>query len=230
MNEKIIAMSLGGSIVFPDGEPDAMFLKQFRKFVLEEIKKEGRKFLIVVGGGRLCRLYNEVASKVTNVTQEDKDWLGIHVTRLNAQLLRTIFYDVADPVVIHKPGEIKELKYPVTIGAGWKPGNSTDLGTVQLALSYGVKIVINSSKPTHVYDKDPSRYKNAKPLEKLTWKEYKKLIPQKWTPGANLPFDPIATKFAEKEKMTVIILNGQNLSNLKSLLHNKPFIGTTISP
>ena len=86
---KTVIIALGGSIVFPD-QIDWDFLRRFRSFVLREIKK-GRRFVIVSGGGRLSRIYQEAAGKVVKVTNEDKDWLGIHATRINAHLLRTIF-------------------------------------------------------------------------------------------------------------------------------------------
>ena len=46
---------------------------------------------------------------MSRVTDEDKDWIGIHATRLNAHLLRTIFRDVADPVVIDIRGKSKSF-------------------------------------------------------------------------------------------------------------------------
>ena len=56
--------------------------------------------MLVVGGGALARQFQDAAGIVTKVNDEDKDWIGIHSTRLNAHLLRTIFRDVADPVII----------------------------------------------------------------------------------------------------------------------------------
>ena len=44
----------------------------------------------------------------------------------------------------------------------------------------------------------------------------------------NAPFDPIASKMAEEEKMEVAIMNGRNLKNLEDYLEGKRFKGTSI--
>ena len=49
-----------------------------------------------------------------------------------------------------------------------------------------------------------------------------------WTPGMNLPFDPIASKLAADLGVTVKILDGKNLDNLARALDGKSFVGTTI--
>ena len=104
---KTVVVALGGSIVHPDGI-DVVFLKKFKKFITPFIKN-GTKFVFVVGGGTLSRRFQEAAERVTKVTDEDKDWIGIHATRLNAHLLRTIFRDVADPVIIDIRGRLTKL-------------------------------------------------------------------------------------------------------------------------
>jgi uridylate kinase len=162
------------------------------------------------------------------VPDEDKDWLGIHATRLNAQLLRTIFRDVADPVVIDSHDNAKDLKYPVTIASGWRPGWSTDYIAAALAVEFGAKEFIVAGKPSHVYDKDPSVYKNAKPTSEISWKDYRKLIPKKWTPGFKSPVDPVAAKLADERGVAAIIINGKDLKNFGDLLNNRKFKGTIV--
>ena len=88
------------------------------------------------------------------MTDEDKDWIGIHATRLNAHLLRTIFRDVADPVVIDIRGKIKKLRAPMTIASGWRPGWSTDYVAMRIAADFGVHEAVIAGKPAHVYNKD----------------------------------------------------------------------------
>ena len=44
-----------------------------------------------------------------------------------------------------------------------------------------------------------------------------------------VPFDPIASKMAEKMKITVIIARGTNLKNLENILLDKKFKGTIIA-
>ena len=146
---KTVVVALGGSIVHPDGI-DTRFLKNFKRFLATHLKN-GTRFVLVLGGGALARRFQEAAQAVTKVSDEDKDWIGIHATRLNAHLLRTIFRDVADPVIIDARGKLPKLKYPVTIAAGWRPGWSTDYVAMQLAADFGAPEAIIAGKPSHVY-------------------------------------------------------------------------------
>jgi len=223
---KTIVVALGGSIIYPDNI-DYKFLKNFKKFLTPWIKK-GKRFVIVTGGGRLSRTYQFAAEKIGRITNEDKDWLGIHATRSNAHLLRTVFRGVADPIVIDARHRIKKLKHPITIASGWRPGWSTDYVAVALAVDFGVKDIIVAGRPSYVYDKDHAIHKNAKPLRELSWEHYKKIIPRKWTPGAHTPVDPVAARLADKERLRVVVINGSNLENFSKLLSGKEFRGTMI--
>lgn len=219
-------ISLGGSLVVPE-EIDVAFLKGFRNLILSHVKK-GRRFIIIVGGGKVCRKYQKAASQITNLAREDLDWLGIHSTRLNAHLLRTIFRDVAHPVIIKNPTERIQTNKPVIIAAGWKPGCSTDYDAVMLAKNFKVRAVLNLSDIDYVYDNDPDTHRDAKPIKRMSWKDFRKMFGSEWSPGLNAPFDPVASREAQKLGLRAVIVNGRNISNLRRLLEEKEFIGTVI--
>ena len=80
----------------------------------------------------------------------------------------------------------------------------------------------------YIYDKDPKLFKDAKPIKKTSWKEFRKILPKNWSPGLNSPFDPIAAKEAEKLNIEVASLDGKNLDNFERYLNNLNFIGTII--
>lgn len=225
--KNIFVISLGGSIVCPNGV-DIGFLKKFKKLTDEQIKR-GARFVLVIGGGRISREYQKAAGSISKVVDEDKDWIGIHATRLNAHLLRTIFRNICDPVIIDSKEKIKPLRYPITIGAGWRPGWSTDYVSVAIAKGLGVDQVIFAGKPDYVYNKDNQKFKDAKPFTILSWKEYEKLIPKKWSPGFHSPVDPVATRLAKSSGIAGIIVGGRDLKNFKDLLNEKKFKGTVIS-
>ncbi len=224
---KTVVVALGGSIVYPEGI-DIQFLREFKKFVFS-LTSKGERFVLVVGGGSVARTYIEAASKVTNLTDEDMDWLGIHATRTNAHLVRAVFKDIANPVVIDTRGKIGKLTYPVTVASGWQPGWSTDYVAMALAEDFRVPEIVVSGKPAYVYDKDPREYKNAKPFREISWKEYRKLIPKKWSPGSHAPVDPVAARLGEKAGINALIMNGKDMKNFKSLILGKEFKGTIIS-
>ncbi len=220
-----IIISLGGSLIVPE-EIDVSFLKSFHSLILDFIKK-GNKVAIIAGGGKTCRKYQAAAGAIVNVSPEDLDWLGIHATRLNAQLLRTIFRAYSKPQVIKNPAKAIDFKESILIGSGWKPGCSTDKDAVLLAENLGIKTLINLTNVTQVYNKDPKKHNDAKPLDKISWKQMQSIVGTKWSPGLNMPFDPVATKLASKLGLKVVIL-GPCLNNLKSFLENKQFKGTVI--
>lgn len=223
---QLTIIALGGSIMVP-GEIDHNFLINFKTFI-ELYTNKGFHFVIVAGGGKVARNYQEAAEKVIDVGDEDKDWLGIHATRLNAHLLRTIFRDIADPFVIDSRGKIIKIEFPVTIASGWQPGWSTDYIATCLAVDFDTNKIIIAGKPDHVYDKDNQKYPDAKPLPKLTWSQYRQLIPDKWTPGFSSPVDPIAAKLAEEHHVQATIINGHDLINFAKVLDEKEFVGTVI--
>lgn len=224
---KPIVLSVGGSLVVPNGGPDAKFLKKFDDLISAEVKK-GRKFVIVVGGGKTARHYIDAARKVHKVRPEDLDWMGIHATRLNGHLLRTIFRKFAHPVVINNPMRTpKKWQGKILVAAGWKPGWSTDYVACRIAKRLGVKTVVNASNINYVYDKDPSRYKNAKPIKEMDWREYRKMVGDDWDPGLSAPFDPVASKFCHRHGMEVAVVSGQ-VRNLAKVIRGEDFKGSLL--
>lgn len=227
MPARPIVISLGGSIVVPPKGIDVAYLAEFRRLILREIRN-GVRVILVVGGGSTARAYQAAAAEVTRLEHEDLDWLGIHATRLNAHLLRTVFRDQAQHVVVKNPMRRIVWNRPMLIAAGWKPGRSTDDIAVRLAKRYGASRVINLTNIDAVYDKDPRTHRDAKPLSDLTWAAFRKIVGGKWVPGANAPFDPVASRLAAKWGLEVVIAKGTDLKNLKAILEGKAFRGTRI--
>jgi uridylate kinase len=115
------------------------------------------------------------------------------------------------------------------VAAGYRPGNSTDYIAVLLAKHFDVKKIANLSNIDNVYDKDPRKFADAKKIKEINWGDFQKIVGDTWDPGANVPFDPIASKLAAKEGMEVVILNGKKLGNFQKYLDGEKFSGTIIS-
>lgn len=230
VNPNRILLSLGGSLVVPDGGVDTAFLSEFNLLIRKWVDL-GYGFIIVVGGGKLARNYRDAGKEIIGqeLTVDDLDWLGIHATRLNAHLIRTIFRDVAHPRIVDDYAIIIKPEEPVLVGAGWKPGFSTDFDAVILAEDYQIKRLINMSNIDHVYTADPKIDPNATPIERISWRDYRKMIGSEWKPGMNAPFDPVASRKAQGLRLKVQILNGKNLDNLEKCFSGEEFTGTTIS-
>jgi uridylate kinase len=223
---KLFIISLGGSLINP-GEVNAAFLKNFRTLINSQTKK-GSRFILITGGGALCRHYQQALKQVAKPSPSSLDWLGIFSTRLNAQLVRLSFGKLAHPVIVEDPNKKVNFREKILVAGGWMPGRSTDDDAVRLAKIYGAKTVINLSNIDFVYTKDPKKFKDAVKIEKISWKNFRKIVGNKWDPGKNAPFDPTAAKLAQSLNLKVIIANGKNLENLQNLLEGKNFKGTII--
>ncbi len=211
-------------------EIDWKFVKNFKKVIEKYIKKK-YKFIIITGGGKTARKYIEAAAKMENITDDDKDWIGIHATRMNAHFIRTVFRKHAHPRINKNPHGMEDFynfKESILVAAGWRPGFSTDYDAVIIAKYFKVKHIINFSNINYVFDKDPKKYKNAKPIKNISWKNFRKMVGSKWSPGLNAPFDPIASKLAAESGLEVTIMNGKKLKNLENYLEGRKFKGTLI--
>ncbi|MFH1400164.1 MAG: UMP kinase, partial [Nanoarchaeota archaeon] len=172
--------------------------------------------------------YQEAASATTTLAQEDVDWLGIHATRINAHLLRSILRDHAEAKIVTDPSKEVHMRKPILIAAGWKPGWSTDYCATMLATQVGAKSIINLSNIDHVYDKDPRKYKTAKPLLEVSWIAFRNIIPSTWSPGMNTPFDPVAARLAQRNHLEVAIINGAHLGRMQEYIRTGRTVGTII--
>ncbi len=229
-SENLFVISVGGSLIFPNDAINIRFLSEFTA-TIKEFVNEGYSFGLVTGGGQLTRHYQNVVKELNpSVTSETMDEVGIVPTKLNATAIIAILGEIAYPEVIPNPTDIPKnaKQFKVMVTAGWKPGASTDYDAVLLAFSLGVKTVINLSNIDYVYDSDPRKNKDAKPRKTMSWTEFENLYQGEWKPGLNLPFDPIAAKFAKENSMKVIVCNGNDSKNLKDIIKGREFKGTVI--
>ncbi len=226
MSETVI-ISLGGSMIVPDAI-DVPFLKEFKKLILSQVA-EGKKFVIVCGGGGTNRRYNEAAKELTEPSNEDLDWIGISTIMLNAELLRVIFGQDAHEKTLADLSQPIPTGRPIVIGGALEPGHSSDLDAVMAAKNIGAQKIINLSNIDYVYESDPRANPGAKKFEKISWAEYRELIPKEWTSRLSSPFDPIASRLAEEQGIQVVIMNGKPVANLENYLNGGEFKGTIIS-
>jgi uridylate kinase len=225
-DSKYIIISLGGSLIVPD-EIDTQFIQSFSSMIKGFIEK-GFKFVFIVGGGKICRKYQDALVQIGNTERKDIDWLGIYVTHLNAQLVRLSMSEFSYENIVTDMGKLPATEKPIIVGAGHEPGASTDLNAVFAAEKVGAKIVINLSNIDYAYNKDPKEFPDAIKIEQSSWVDFRKILPVEWSPGLNAPFDPIAAAKAESLGLEVVIMNGKNLSNIENYLNGEAFVGTVI--
>ena len=227
MKKRLIILSLGGSLIVPD-KVDTSYLKQFKKTILKNTKKH--KFIIVCGGGSIARKYISALREI-HVNEKLQSFAGIGSTRMNARFMN-FFFNIDSPKGI--PHTIKILKKQIKnrdivfCGAlEYKPNQTSDSTTAELAKILKTDF-INLTNVPGLYNKNPKKFKNAKFISKITWKEFFKLANKsKFTPGQHFVLDQTAAKIIMEHKIPTYII-GKNLNQLDNLLKNKKFKGTTI--
>jgi uridylate kinase len=231
----VTVISLGGSLIAPAEAPERVdwhFLADFKKLAEQHLfAEEKRKLILVCGGGSLARDYQNAYRHVMGgIKDEDLDWIGIAATRVNGELVRRIFRQWCVEDLVTDPTAVSVFAGRVIVAAGWKPGFSTDYDATVLAQRFSADTVVNLSDVPRVYTDDPRKNPAAKPLERVTWSEFRSICGGEWVPGKNAPFDPMAARLAEESHIRVIVAEGRDLANLKSIIEGKSFTGTTIGP
>lgn len=235
-------LSLGGSIVAPEG-PDPAFLSSFMSLVRDHLSVDPeRRLILVVGGGGPARAWQR-AYRDASVAREARagheqggddhdaqDWIGIMATRLNAQLVKALLGPLSPQDVTTDPTSLSIFMGRVLVAAGWKPGFSTDYDAVLLAERFGAKRVLNLSNIAKVYTADPRVDPAARPIDAISWAGFRAIVGDEWSPGKNVPFDPVATRKAAELGLSVICAAGRDLDNLRRILEGESFVGTTIGP
>lgn len=227
-------LSVGGSIIVPE-KPDTEFLGKFVSMCTAWLDEDkSRRLILVAGGGAPARVYQNAYGEVVAATGKKADvnaadWIGIMATRINAQLLKACFGDYCKNDVVYNP-TVEDLSFDgqVLVASGWKPGFSTDTDAVYLGEKFDGKVIVNLSNIEKVYTDDPRKNPDAKPLDNISWEDFRKMVGDEWTPGKNCPFDPIASKKASELGMKVICAGGKNIENIKAILNDEDFVGTTI--
>jgi len=227
--KKVIVLSLGGSLIIPK-DIDVKFLRAFRNVLGQYTKKY--KFVIVCGGGSTAREYIRGLGKENSKKKEfHQGLLGISATRLNARFMAYFFGNDANKGI---PRDMKEVKNMLRIydivfcGAlRYARSETSDATSAKLANFFNTEF-INLTNVTGLYNKNPSKYKNAKLISKISWKDFNKMAnPLGFRPGQHFILDQTAAKIIKKHKIPTYIL-GQNLKNLNAVLNEKEFEGTLI--
>lgn len=227
MKKGVIVLSLGGSLIVPD-KVDLKFLREFKKVISNNTKKY--KFIVVCGGGSVARKYIS-ALKDLGLNEEFQSFSGISATRMNARFMSYIFKINPWKGIPHTMKSLKKdvgKKEVVFCGAlEYKPRQTSDSTAAQIAQSFKSDF-INLTNVPGLYNKNPKKFKNAKFIPKITWKEFFKLANKsKFKPGQHFVLDQTAAKIIMEHKISTYII-GKNLKQLDNLLKNKKFKGTTI--
>lgn len=229
-------IKLGGSILSrsKDTRIDFDYLDKLAD-LLKSFIESGDKFIIVVGGGFLCREYQQLMKdNKSDIKNINLDYIGIAAINLNAEMIKSYLQEYTDDKVIkysdiNATGDIT-INKGIQICAANEPGHSSDVDSVIMAKRINAKTIFRLTDVDGIYDKDPSEHKDAVKFASLTWDKYFEILGiDNFVPGGHYPIDPIASKMSKDLGITIKLMQGVDLDNLGNALREEHFNGTTVS-
>ena len=221
-------LSLGGSLIIPK-DVNIKYLNKFKQVILKH--KKQYQFIIVCGGGDLARKYISALSSI-GMSEKFQGFSGISATRMNARFMSYFFNQDQERGIPHKLSEIKRYldKYNIIFCGGleYRTKQTSDSTAAEIAQKLKAEFV-NLTNVSGLYDKNPSKFKNAKFIPAISWAKFDKIANKlKFHPGQHFVLDQTASGIIKKNKITTYIL-GEDLKQLDALLNNKKFKGTKIN-
>lgn len=227
MKKEIIVISLGGSLIVPE-IVNPKFLEKFKKTLRNLYKTH--KFVVVCGGGTIARKYIAIL-KEDHQSNKSLSIAGIRATRENARFMMQFFGRDANDYLPKNMKEVKShLKKNSTVFCGalrYSRKATSDATAVKLA-HFLKTYFINITDVDGLYTKNPIKFKDAKLISKISWREFEKMaLKSKYAPGQHFVLDQNAATLIRKYKIQTYIM-GKDLFNLEKILKGRSFEGTLI--
>jgi len=211
-DEMKIVISIGGSLLTKE-----LTSENFKKYadVFLKLRKQGHDLIIICGGGKVCRDYQNIGRGFTD-DNDLLDFIGIMATHINASTLATALgediYLIKWKSLDKAKKEVKEqFGKKILVGGGYDVRTSSGFDAATFAEIVDADLLIKATNIDGVYTADPKKNPNAKKLPKLTHEEFEKIIVQNpQTPGEYRLLDLPATRLIKKMKLKTIIIDGND--------------------
>lgn len=205
-------------------------------YLAQEAKKiidAGCDLILVVGGGNVVRGAELAGNGIKRVTA---DQMGMLSGLMNAMALTDIFESHGLPtrclsnVFAEQVAEsynfrlaekhLERHRIVVVAGGMGRPYFTHDSAAVNIGLELDCEVVIKATKVDGVYDKDPTRFPDAKRFDRI---DYQSAIEN----SAIKVMDKAALGLAMEQHMPIIVLDADTPDNLVKAINNEP-IGTYV--
>ncbi len=225
-SKKGFVISVGGSFFISE----KILIDKINDFCnsINELSSEFN-FVLVIGGGRTARNYQE-AAKEMGANNFELDSIGIASTRLNAMLFFNKINNINN-VVLTNVRDAKEVLNAgkIPIFGGLSEGQTTD-AVASLIAEYLNFDFINLSNVDGIFDTDPNQNQDAILFKELSFNDMNYLLKEKLlVPGQHLFVDPQAASILSRSKIKSFFLNGNHLENFKNCLKGYDYKGTIVS-
>lgn len=225
---KTIVLSLGGSVLIPSLETNALGAYAA---VLAELAGRVRVYVVVGGGGEARRYIG--TARAAGIDEATLDEIGILVTRLNARLLVAALGDAAYPRVPETYAAAKECGVAgrIVVMGGVAPGQTTDAVAAVLAEEVGADLLINATSVPGIFTADPKKDPTATRYETMTPAELLALVSrERMGAGSNTVIDLVAAKIVERSGIPMVVLDGRTPGGIRDAVLEGVFEGTVVAP
>ncbi|MBU0761650.1 MAG: UMP kinase [Candidatus Altiarchaeota archaeon] len=221
-----VVFSIGGSILAPEGV-DQEYVAKLSKLLRSLSKKHG--IAVVVGGGRPARKNIEKARN-EGKTMAYCDYVGILATRENAKALISALGGGSNDIVpesIHDAANLFGEK--ILVMGGTEPGHSTDAVAAVLSDWVGADVFVNASNVDAVYDKNPKKFSDAKPIGKININDLFTILKDEGVCAGEYPLlDHVALSIIRRSKIKTLFVDGRDIKNMADAVEGRRFKGTTV--
>jgi len=224
-----VVVSVGGSVLAPDLEPDRV---ADYAAAIQSLDEAGHTLGAVVGGGPTARDYITTAREL-GANEIELDQLGIAVTRLNGRLLIAALDDRAAPTPAesYESGREAIRRGDIPVLGGVVAAQTTDAVAAAFAEYVGADLLVYATSVDGVYNADPNSDGEATRFDELTAGELVDVIADmEMNAGSSAPVDLLAAKVIERSGIRTIVLDGTDPQRVVDAVTEDEFDGTEILP
>ncbi|MCS7120016.1 MAG: UMP kinase [Nitrososphaerota archaeon] len=221
-----VVVRIGGSVI--GSPPNPHLIREYAN-ILQNLRGQGHRLVVVVGGGEPAREFIRLARDV-GLAEPEQDEAAITVSRLFAQILamciggsewKRIPETIRDALrILNKRG--------IVIMGGLKPGMTTDTVAALIASKVNADLIIKATNQDGIYTRDPKRYADAVKLDFVSFEELDRFMPHdKHEAGIHQIVDPQAVRLLKKKRIKMVVVNGFKPSNIALAIEGRN-VGTSI--
>ncbi len=165
---------------------DMEFVSGLAKELREVVEGTGAQVVIVVGGGNFLRGAT-LSQKEKTIERATADYMGMLATLMNGMALVDVLEhngqparlqtriqanSVAEPYIRRRAlRHLEKGRVVIVSGGTGNPFVTTDTAAVSAALELDCEIVLKATKVDAVYDRDPRKFPDAKPIAKMSHRD-----------------------------------------------------------
>ncbi len=215
---------------------DTDFIARLAQEIREVVKETKVQIIIVVGGGNFLRGASLSKTEQT-IERATADYMGMLATIINGMALVDVleYYkqparlqtriqanSVAEPYIRRRAlRHLEKGRVVIVAGGTGNPYVTTDTAAVSAALELDCEIVLKATKVDGVYSKDPKKYKDAKKLQSISFRDVVK------DPNIKV-MDNAAISLAMDNELPIRVFDLLGTGNIKKIVKGKD-VGTLIS-